>query len=129
MSATASGHFEVQVTPAATFADGIGRLTLAKTFHGDIEGTSAGEMLAYRSAVDGSAGYVAMEHVTGAVHGRAGAFVLQHRGVMSRGAPELLVTVVPDSGAGELAGISGAMTIDPAANHAYVFTYDLPEKA
>lgn len=129
MTATAGGNFDVQITPAATFADGIGRLTIAKTFRGDIEGTSEGEMLAFRTAVDGSAGYVAMEHVTGAVHGRRGSFVLQHSGVMTRGTPELSVTVVPDSGTGELAGLSGRMTIDPAANHAYVLTYELPEKA
>lgn len=126
MTLTASGHFEVKVTPVETFADGIGRLSLAKTFHGDIDGTGAGEMMAFRTAVDGSAGYVAMEHVTARVHGRAGGFVLQHYGLMARGEPELVVTIVPDSGTGELAGISGRMTIDPVPDHAYVLTYQLP---
>jgi hypothetical protein len=101
-------------------------MTIAKEFHGDLEAASVGQMLASMSEVKGSAGYVAIEKVTGTLHGRAGGFVLQHRGVMNRGAAELSVTVVPDSGAGDLVGIKGSMNIIiEAGKHSYEFDYTL----
>lgn len=126
----ASGPFEVKLAPQApaTGEDlGIGRMTIDKRFHGDLEGTSQGQMLAAQSGVKGSAGYVAMERVSGKLHGREGTFVLQHSGTMDRGQPTLSVTVVPDSGTGALAGLSGRMTIDTGGGkHAYAFDYSLP---
>ena len=130
----ATGTFEPKVTQAAPDdkADGstLGRWTLAKTIHGDLEATSEGEMLTAGTNVKGSAGYVAMERVTGTLQGRRGSFVLQHSGTMSPGAFQLTVTVVPDSGSGELQGIAGTMTIHIAADgkHSYDFDYTLPAK-
>lgn len=124
----ANGTFEVKLTPAGDMAAPVGRLTIDKTFSGDLVATSVGEMLAYRSAVEGSAGYVAMERVTGTLGGRQGGFTLQHTGSMDRGTPSLSVTVVPDSGTEELEGLSGQMTIDPTGGqHRYSFTYRLPQ--
>src|SRR5262245_16766345 len=111
MTTRASGTFEVKLLPQATDAAPLGRLSIDKQFHGDLAGTSKGEMLAFRSEVAGSAGYVAMERVTGTLHGRAGTFVLQHTGTMTRGTPGLVVTVVPDSGTGDLAGLAGKLDI------------------
>ena len=106
----------------------LGRLTIAKQFHGDLEATSQGEMLTAGTAVAGSAGYVAMEKVAGTLHGRRGTFALQHSGTMARGAPQLTLTVVPDSGTGELAGLTGKLSITIAdGKHSYEFEYDLPE--
>jgi Protein of unknown function (DUF3224) len=123
----AAGAFDVKLTPESAGADAVlGRFTLDKTFHGDLDAASKGQMLAFSSTVKGSAGYVAMEHVTGALHGKRGTFVLQHTGMMTRGDGELTVTVVPDSGTGELEGLSGAMRIDAAAGkHSYAFEYTL----
>lgn len=125
----ASGTFEVKVTPQAPDegdGSGVGRLSLDKVFHGDLQGTSRGQMLAVGTAVEGSAGYVAMEQVTGSLHGKAGSFSLQHLGKMSRGTPELDVHVVPDSGTGELAGLFGKMQIVITnGNHSYEFEYSL----
>jgi hypothetical protein len=122
----ATGSFQVQLAPQETAAAPLGRLSIDKQFHGDLEATSKGEMLAFRSAVDGSAGYVAMEQVTGTLHGRSGTFVLQHTGVMDRGAPGLTITVVPDSGTGELAGLSGTMNIViEGGKHSYELDYAL----
>ncbi len=123
----ARGHFEVQIRPEASFGDGIGRFSLAKTFHGDLQGTSVGEMLALRTQTPGSAGYVLIEQVEATLNGRSGTFMLQHHGIMNRGQPELTVVVIPDSGTGGLAGITGQMSIDAAANHAYVLRYSLPD--
>ena len=89
----------------------VGRYSLEKQFHGDLEGTGKGEMLAMGTAVEGSAGYVAIEVVTGTLNGRKGSFALQHSGTMTRGAAELSVTVVPDSGTDELAGLAGKLEI------------------
>jgi hypothetical protein len=126
----ASGTFEVKVTPQAPDENGepsVGRLSLDKQFHGDLEGTSKGQMLAVRSDVEGSAGYVAMERVTGTVAGRTGSFALQHYGIMNRGAPTLTISVVPDSGTGQLAGLAGTMTIDVVeGKHLYALEYTLP---
>lgn len=123
----AKGTFDVKLTPQATPDSAVGRMSIDKQFHGDLEAKSKGEMLMHGTAVKGSAGYVAMEQVTGTLAGRSGTFVLQHSGTMDRGAPQLTVTVVPDSGTGELAGLTGKMTIDIVdGKHLYTFQYSLP---
>ena len=131
MTTHASGTFEVRLTPqpADDYADGaaLGRLTIDKQFHGDLDATSRGQMLTGISGVKGSAGYVAIERVSGTLAGRRGTFVLQHLGTMTRGAPELLVRVVPDSATDELVGLVGTMTIDASGGrHAYTFDFTLP---
>jgi len=104
----------------------LGRMSLDKTFHGDLEGSSRGEMLTAMTRVEGSAGYVAIERVSATLHGRTGTFVLQHSGTMTRGAPQLSITVVPDSATGELTGLAGAMSIGRAdGKHSYELTYTL----
>lgn len=128
----AHGTFEVKLNALAPYhgaADAmLGRRSIDKQFHGDLEGASRGEMLSAGTAVPGSAGYVAVEHVTGALHGRRGTFVLQHYATMTRGAPHLVITVVPDSGTGELVGLTGTMSIEIAAGrHSYAFAYALPD--
>ena len=128
----ASGPFDVKLVPQpvedATGGAAIGRMALDKRFHGDLDATSKGQMLAHRSGVAGSAGYVAMEVVSGALHGRSGTFVLQHSGTMTRGDAQLALAVVPDSGTGQLTGLAGKMAIIIAdGNHAYAFEYTLPE--
>ncbi|HYI11827.1 MAG TPA: DUF3224 domain-containing protein [Thermoanaerobaculia bacterium] len=129
MTTRAAGTFEVKLVPQ-TPADAeaaIGRMSIDKQFHGDLEGTSKGEMLAVQSGVKGSAGYVAMERVTGTLAGRTGTFVLQHSGTMNRGEPGLTITVVPDSGTGGLEGLTGWMTIDIRdGKHFYALEYGLP---
>jgi hypothetical protein len=101
-------------------------MLIDKRFGGDLKGTSRGQMLAFRSSVEGSAGYVALEHVEGTLAGRVGSFVLQHSGTMERGAQQLSVTVVPDSGTGELSGLAGRMSIAVAeGKHSYEFDYTL----
>lgn len=133
MTKRASGPFDVKLTPMAPEAGAVeaapGRMTLDKRFHGGLDATSQGQMLAVRTPVDGSAGYVAMERVSGTLDGRAGTFALQHFGVMTRGAPHLVISVVPDSGTGELTGLAGSMTIDiaPGGKHSYDFQYTLPD--
>ena len=134
MTTRASGAFEVKLVPQAMDdqAEGapLGRMVIDKQFHGDLEATSKGEMLTAGTSVKGSAGYVAIEQVTGTLHGRSGSFVLQHSGTMTRGAPQLTITVVPDSGTGELAGLAGRMTIDiDDGKHSYGFEYTLDETA
>jgi Protein of unknown function (DUF3224) len=131
LSNHASGAFDVKGVPAAPEdkAEGttLGRMTLDKQFHGDLEATSKGEMLYAGTSVKGSAGYVAIERVSGTLHGRTGTFILQHTGTMTRGVPELSVTVVPDSGTGQLTGLAGKMTINIAdGKHSYDFDYTLP---
>ena len=128
----AKGEFNVNLAPQAlSEADAdasLGRLSLDKHFHGELEATSKGEMLSARSSVQGSAGYVAIERVTGTLHGRSGSFVLQHSGTMDRGTPSLSVRVVPDSGTDQLIGLSGSMQIDILdGKHYYTFEYVLPE--
>ena len=131
VTARATGAFEVTITPQAAdqYADGkaLGRMGIDKQFHGDLEGTSKGQMLTGMSDVKGSAGYVALERVSGTLAGRRGTFILQHNGTMNRGAASLTVTVVPDSGTGELSGLAGTMTIVVAdGRHSYEFAYTLP---
>src|SRR3954451_24465772 len=127
----ARGSFEVTITPQAQdAAEGaaIGRLLIDKQFHGDLEARSKGQMLAAGTAIEGSAGYVAIEQASGTLHGRSGSFVLQHSGTMARGAGRLVITVVPDSGAGELVGLVGEMTINIVdGKHFYDFEYTLAE--
>jgi hypothetical protein len=130
MTSHASGTFEVKLTPRApddsSDQSAIGRMALDKQFHGDLEATSAGQMLAAMSGVKGSGGYVAMERVTGTLQGRRGSFVLQHSGTMNRGAAHLTLTVVPDSGTDELAGLSGSMEIAiEGKQHSYNFSYTI----
>jgi len=126
----ASGTFEVSLTPLATAHEaagpGLGRMSIDKQFAGDLTGSSRGEMLTAMTETKGSAGYVAIERVTGTLQGRQGSFVLQHSGVMTRGEPGLRITVVPDSGTGELVGLSGTMTIVIAeGKHSYLLEYSL----
>lgn len=130
----ATGTFEVKLNPQAPGDPAedatLGRMSIDKQFHGDLEATSQGQMLTAGTAVQGSAGYVAMERVNGTLQGRRGAFVLQHSGAMTRGTPQLTITVVPDSGAGQLTGLAGKMAIDIAdGKHSYDFEYTLAETA
>jgi len=124
----ATGTFEVKLKPQTDENVGdptVSRMSIDKQFHGDLEGTSKGQMLAVGNP-NGSAGYVAMERITGTLAGHKGSFALQHSGTMTRGVPELSVTVVPDSGTGELVGISGKMNIIIAdGKHSYEFEYTL----
>ena len=104
----------------------LNRNVVRKEFAGDMTGTSEAQMLAAFTATPGSAGYVAIEHFTGSVAGKSGSFVLQHSGVMDKGDAQLTVTIVPDSGSGELAGISGTMTLDnDEGRHSYVLEYEI----
>ena len=127
----ASGTFQVKLTPAAD--EGIesppGRMIIDKEFQGDFTGTSQGQMLmASSTSNQGSAGYVAIEKLTGTLHGRNGTFYLQHSGTMTRGTGDLTITVIPDTGTDALLGLSGRMNIIIAdGKHSYDFDYTLPE--
>jgi hypothetical protein len=132
VSKHASGTFEVKILPQPAedkVGDPtVGRLSIDKQFHGDLEATSKGQMLAVGTDVKGSAGYVAMERVAGTLHGHTGTFALQHSGTMTRGTPQLSVTVVPDSGTGHLVGLTGKMDIKiDNGKHSYEFAYELAE--
>lgn len=128
----ATGSFEVTLTPEGSGVESEGRtitrLAIAKQYTGGLTGSGIGLMVATRTRVEGSAGYVATELVTGTLDGRAGSFVIQHHGLMGHGEPSLAITVVPDSGTAALAGIAGHMSIDPEA-HVYHFEYTLPADA
>jgi len=131
VSEHATGTFDVkaeaQGEPDKGDGSTLARYSLDKQYHGDLDGTAKGTMLAAGTDVKGSAGYVAMERVTGTLKGRSGSFVLQHTGTMAHGDAQLPVTVVPDSGSGQLVGIAGKMTIIVAAGkHSYEFEYTLP---
>lgn len=131
MTAHAKGTFEVKLNPQrpdGKFEDAtMSRITIDKQLHGDLEGTSRGQMLSAMTDVKGSAGYVAMERVTGTLSGRSGGFILQHSATMTRGVPQLSITVVPDSGTGQLVGLTGKMDIIiDAGKHSYDFEYTLP---
>ncbi len=127
----ASGTFEVKLTPqpAPGGAEGEipGRMSIEKQFHGDLEGSGSGEMLTAGTGAKGSSGgYVAIERVTGTLHGRRGTFVLQHSGTMTRGSPHLTITVVPDSGTDQLVGLAGKMAITiEDGRHSYDLEYTL----
>ncbi|MBI3897436.1 MAG: DUF3224 domain-containing protein [Gammaproteobacteria bacterium] len=128
MAIRADGRFEVTLAPQTPDdkAEGttLGRKSIDKKFHGDLEATSKGEMLSAITSRQGSAGYVAIERVSGKLHDRSGTFVLQHCGTMNRGAPQLTVDVVPDSGTDQLIGLVGKMAIKIAdGNHFYEFEY------
>jgi len=126
---TARGTFEVKVHPQAADDSAGGpfsRLFLDKQFHGDLEASSKGQMLGAGTAVEGSAGYVALELVSGTLNGRRGSFIFQHIGSMSKGVPTMNVTVVPDSGTDQLTGLAGTMTIIIAGGkHSYEVEYTL----
>ncbi len=127
-----TGTFEVKLNPqplADKTADAtLGRMSIEKQFHGDLEAASKGEMLSAGTGVKGSAGYVAIERVSGTLQGRSGVFVLQHSGTMTRGAAQLSVAVVPDSGTGELTGLAGTMAINIVdGKHFYDFDYTIAE--
>ena len=130
MNTHASGSFEVKLSPLEFHDKGaaaLGRMAIDKQFHGGLEGTSTGEMLTAGSVAKGSAGYVAVEQVNGVLEGRSGTFILQHSGTMNRGALDLTITVVPDSGTGQLQGLSGKMAINIVeGKHLYDFDYTLP---
>ncbi|PYY00809.1 MAG: DUF3224 domain-containing protein [Acidobacteria bacterium] len=132
MTQHASGPFDVKLTPQqpdseVAKAANLGRMTIDKQFHGDLNATSKGEMIAAQTQVKGSAGYVAIERVTGTLKGLGGSFALQHSATMTRGVPDLSIIVVPDSGTSELKGITGKMDIiiAPDGKHSYTFDYSI----
>ena len=130
MANQASGTFEVKLNPlpVENQADGssLGRMSIDKQFHGDLEAASKGQMLTAGTDIKGSAAYVAIERVSGTLQGRSGSFVLQHNGILTRGAAQQSISVVPDSASGELLGLSGRMTIRIVeGKHFYDFEYTL----
>jgi len=128
VSQHATGTFEVKMTPKPSDPP-LGKFSFDKQFHGGLDGTSKGEMLAAGNGAAGSSGgYVALEQFTGTLDGHRGTFILQHSGTMIAGKPELTITVVPDSGTGELKGLSGRMNITiENGKHSYDFEYTLPK--
>ncbi len=124
------GSFEVNLKPVDAYASGLdgnnlARMTLDKTFHGPLAGTSKGEMLSVMTGVEGSAGYVAIEQVQGSLEGKRGGFVLQHFGIMCNGNDRLILEVVPGSATGALAGLTGSMNIIVSdGQHHYEFDYE-----
>jgi hypothetical protein len=134
MERQAKGSFEVKRTPQEPLDAGdgaeVGHVRFDKRFHGPLDATSVVHMLAVGTDTPGSAAYVALERIVGMLDGRAGSFLAQHSGTLDRGRPSLSVTVVPDSGTGELAGLRGRMAIDIVDGaHSYTFDYDLAERA
>jgi hypothetical protein len=134
MKFQAKGTFDVTIKPQHAPVPGpggaLGRMSLDKHFRGDLTGASRGEMLTTVTEVKGSAGYVAVERVTGVLNGRKGSFVLQHSGIMNRGEPQLAITVVPDSGTDELTGMTGLLKLDIVeGTHHYQLDYTLPRRA
>lgn len=133
MTQTARGTFVVDLKPL-TFEGAdpetkLGRMSIDKEISGDLTANTVGQMLMATTDTEGSAGYVAVERVEGSLGGKQGAFVLQHSGTMNRGTPSLLVTVVPDSGTGELTGLEGEFKIEiEEGKHHYEFTYRLPAR-
>lgn len=131
----ATGTFEVKLAPQKADnpqaeAAALGRMSLDKEFHGDLEATGQGEMLSFLDREKASGGYVAMERVTGKLQGREGSFILQHNATMNRGAAEMNIMVVPDTGTGQLAGIAGSMTVRiDGGQHFYDFDYTLEMQA
>jgi len=130
----ASGPFEVTLKPLPMDADAdarlMGRMSIDKVFRGDLEAVSNGQMLTGGTAIKNSAAYVAIERVTGTLKGRKGSFTLQHTGLMNRGSPSLLISVVPDSGTEQLEGLRGTMTINiEAGKHSYQLEYTLADRA
>jgi hypothetical protein len=130
MPAHATGPFDVKTVPQDDKStEGLSRILLDKQYHGDLEGAAQGQMLTNGVSATGSGVYVALEKFTGTLKGRSGTFFLHHTGIMTRGTPQLTITVVPDSGTGELAGISGTMTVKIVdKKHTYDFEYTLPSQ-
>lgn len=133
MSLRATGTFQVKIAPLGSTQDEkaegakMGRMSLDKQFEGDLVGTAKGEMLTIGTSVKGSAVYVAVETIQGTLGGRKGTFALHHTGIMTRGQGELSVQVVPDSGTGELVGLTGKFTIQiEGGKHLYTLEYALP---
>ena len=131
MPHVARGTFEVRMQPLSLEGmdaeSALGRMSIDKEIAGDLVATTKGQMLSANTNTKGSAGYVAIERVSGTLGGKRGTFVLLHTGLMNRGAPTLSVVVVPDSGTGELEGLAGDFKIDVAGGtHSYEFTYSLP---
>ncbi len=126
-----SGEFDVSLSPLEGYATGqdgikLGRMSIDKTFHGALDATSKGEMLSAMTPTQGSAGYVALEQVVGSLTDKSGSFVLQHFGTMDKGKDRLVLEVVPDSGGGELTGLSGTMVVRVnEGKHYYEFDYEL----
>jgi len=136
MTMHATGPFEVKLNVLEQYnkaeGAGVGRMSIDKMFHGDLQASSQGEMLTAMGTVQGSAGYVAIERVTGTLRGRSGSFALQHSSTMARGKPSQSILVLPDSGTGDLAGLEGSMTIviadhDGQRKHFYEFEYSVPD--
>jgi hypothetical protein len=132
MTQHATGSLEVKLAPLdpAFKSDdkSIGRMSIDKQFHGELEAASKGEMLTAGTSIKGSAGYVALERVSGSLNGRTGTFILQHSATMNRGTPQLRIFVVPDSGTGQLNGLSGSMNIlIQEGKHSYEFAYTFPD--
>src|SRR5580704_15753329 len=124
----ATGPFEVKMLPQDDkLGDGITRMLLDKHYHGDLDGASKGQMLTTGISANKSGAYLAMETFTGTLQGKTGTFALHHTGIMRGGAPDLTINVVPDSGTGQLAGISGKMNIiiTTDGKHSYDFEYTL----
>ncbi|MEO7084143.1 MAG: DUF3224 domain-containing protein [Gemmatimonadaceae bacterium] len=128
MPTRAHGTFTVKMNKLPTDESSpLARMSIDKEFQGDLAGTSKGEMLTIGTATKGSAVYVAIEHVTGTLGGKSGSFSLHHTGIMNRGAPSLTISVVPDSGTDELAGLTGTLNIMiEGGQHSYEFDYELP---
>ena len=129
----AVGKFDVKLNALPQYNNSVdaklARMSLDKQFYGDLVGTSQGEMLSAGTEIKGSAGYVAIERFTGRLNDRRGSFVLQHNATMTRGAPYLNITVVPDSGTEELAGLTGNMNIIiDKGNHSYEFVYSFSDR-
>jgi hypothetical protein len=124
----ASGEFEVTLKPVSAADEGVMRMSIDKQFHGDLEATSVGQMMAGGNEANGSRVYVALETVTGKLKGRSGSFILAHRGTMSANGQALSVIIVPDSGTDQLKGIAGNLDIDIRdGKHFYSMDYTLPE--
>ncbi|MBI9043636.1 MAG: DUF3224 domain-containing protein [Anaerolineaceae bacterium] len=126
-----TGKFDVQLEPLESYAQGedgmqLGRMAIDKTFHGELSAISKGEMLSVQTTVKGSAGYVAIEQVSGILSGKKGSFVLQHFATIMTGEKRMILEVVPDSGSGQLEGLSGKMLIIiKEGEHNYEFNYQL----
>ena len=128
----AAGAFDVTITPQPAEAgvgdESIGRMALSKHFHGDLQASALGQMLATRTPTLGSAAYVALDRVTGVLHGRDGSFSLHHSGSMDRGVATLDIVIVPDSGTDALTGITGRLRIRvEEGRHLYELDYELPD--
>lgn len=133
MTAKAKGTFKVKLVPQPPddfFSDAsLARMTIDKQFSGELAGSSRGQMLSAMTETKGSAGYVAIERVSATLDGRQGTFVLQHSATMERGKPQQSISVVPDSGTGELRGLTGSMTIDVSdGKHYYEFAYSIEDQ-